>query len=101
KQDLRDSIHCSLRESTPAFGLVQRDGRAKQCLQSRLVDLLALAEVDRAPGVAFETGIEEARRVLQRRASGERQLDGALVGLAGADDSVMRPHRDAPLPRFD
>ena len=41
-------------------------------------------------------------RVLERRALGERHLDDALVGLAGADDAVVRPHRHAaPFPLLD
>ena len=37
----------------------------------------------------------------QRRALGEGQLHGGLVGLAGADDSGVRPHRNSPLPLLD
>src|SRR5690242_12559237 len=43
---------------------VQGDGIADQRLQGLLVDLLALAEVDRATHVALEAGVEELRRIL-------------------------------------
>src|SRR5579862_3629282 len=55
-----------------------------------------------APGVAFEAGVEQTFRVLERGALGERQLHDALVRLAGTDQSIVRPHRNAaPLPLFD
>ncbi len=58
--------------------------------------------VDRAPDVAFEAGVEQVRRVVERGALGEGQLHDGLVGLAGADDAVVGPDRDAaPLPLLD
>src|SRR6185503_4259280 len=54
------------------------------------------------PGIALQAGIEEARRILQRSALGEGHLHDTLVGLAGADDAAVRPHRNAaPLPLLD
>src|SRR4051794_29738212 len=89
----------SLRGSS-AF--VQRDGFLDEPLERLLVDLLALLEVDRTPRVDLQAGVEETRRVLQRRALGEGRLHDALVGLAGADDAAVRPHRDpAPFPVLD
>src|ERR1700675_728359 len=59
-------------------------------------------EIDGAPGVAFEAGVEEACRVLQRGALGEGHLHGILVRFTGADDSGVRPHRNpSPLPLLD
>src|SRR3954468_7572778 len=64
-------------------------------------------DVDRAAHVAVETRVEEAGRILQRRALGERQLDDALIRFTGADDAIVRPHRGAgvrwlhPFPLFD
>src|SRR3954469_7209460 len=59
-------------------------------------------EVDGAPGVALEAGIEQARRILQRGALGESHLHHLLVRLAGADYSRVRPHRNSsPLPLLD
>src|SRR3954469_3035299 len=59
-------------------------------------------EVDGASGVTFEGGIEEVGRVVQCGALGKRHLHDRLVGLAGADDAVMLPHRHAaPLPLLD
>ncbi len=84
------------------FGLVQGHGGTNERLQRLLVDLLALVEVDGTPGVPLEAGVEEARRVLQRRPLGEGHLHDALVGLAGADHPVVVPRRDAaPLPLLD
>ena len=60
-----------------------------------------LAQVDRAADVAVEAAVEQASRVGQRGALGERQLDDALVALAGAHDAAARPHRRAPLPLLD
>src|SRR5947207_7929054 len=58
--------------------------------------------IDGAPGVAFEAGVEEAARVLQRGALGEGQLHDSLVRLAGADDAGVLPHRNpSPLPHLD
>src|SRR5215471_1643418 len=84
------------------FGRVQGHGGANESLQRLLVNRLALAEVDGAPGTALKTGIEEPRRILQSRPICERHLHDALVGLAGADHSVVVPHGDAsPLPLLD
>ena len=59
-------------------------------------------EIDGAAGVALETGVEEAGRVVKRSALGEGQLYSAFVGLARADDPVLLPHRNpTPLHRFD
>src|SRR5215472_2248650 len=82
-------------------GLVQGHGGANESLQRLVVNLLALVEVDGTPRVSLETGIEEPCRILQRRPSRERHLDDALVSLAGADQSIVRPHRNRPLPLLD
>src|SRR5438876_1633831 len=59
-------------------------------------------EIDGTPGVAFEAGVEEAARVLQRGALGEGHLHDILVRLTGADHSGVRPHRNpSPLPLLD
>src|SRR5262249_17752924 len=39
---------------------VQRHGGANERLQRLFVDLVAVMEIDRTPGVAFEAGVEEA-----------------------------------------
>src|SRR4051794_34089746 len=72
---------------------VQGDGGADQGLERLLVDLLALVEVDGAPRVALEAGIEEAGRILQRGPLEEGHLHHVLVGLTGADQRAVRPHR--------
>src|SRR5215831_13004308 len=89
---------------SPALGsrLVQGHGGAKESLQSPLVYLLALVEVDGAPCVPVKTGVEEAARILQSRPFGEGHLHDVLVSLACADQSVVRPHRNpSPLPLLD
>src|SRR6267142_4898601 len=59
-------------------------------------------EIDGTPGVAFEAGVEEACRVLQRGALGEGHLHDMLVRLTGADHSGVRPYRNpSPLPLLD
>src|SRR5262245_44117644 len=59
-------------------------------------------EVDGTPDVAFEAGVEEARRVLQRGALCEGHLHDIHVRLTGADHSRVRPHRNpSPLPLLD
>jgi uncharacterized protein YidB (DUF937 family) len=81
---------------------VEGHGVAHERHQRLFVDLLALVEVDRPPRVPFEARIEQARRIRQGCPLGECHLYDALVGLAGADDSVVRPHRNSsPFPLFD
>src|ERR1700716_1502697 len=81
---------------------VQCHGGANERLQRLFINLVALMEIDGTPGVAFEAGVEEARRVLQRGALGEGHLHDILVRLTGADDSGVRPYRNpSPLPLLD
>src|SRR5882672_11271360 len=81
---------------------VQCHGGANERLQRPFIDLVALMEIDGTPGVAFEAGVEEACRVLQRGALGEGHLHDILVRLTGADYSGVRPHRNpSPLPLLD
>jgi hypothetical protein len=70
--------------------------------QGLLVDLVALMEVYCTSCGAFQARIEKACGVFQRSAPGESHLHDALVRLAGADQSMVRPHRDpSPPPSFD
>src|SRR5438105_12214159 len=103
------------RSSRPLWSLLRADGasgsspRNVQChgganerLQRLFINLVALMEIDGTPGVAFEAGVEEAGRVLQRGALGEGHLHDLLVRLTGADDSGVLPHRNpSPLPLLD
>src|SRR6266516_3259968 len=83
-------------------GRVPCHGGANERLQRLFIDLVALMDIDGTSGVAFEAGVEEAARVLQRGALGEGHLHDILVRLAGADDSSVRPHRNpSPLPLLD
>lgn len=76
----------------PSSRRVQRHGGPNERLERLLVHFVALMKIDGTPGVAFEAGVEEARRVVQRRALEESHLHDTLVSLAGADDSGVRPH---------
>src|SRR5215469_1987368 len=88
--------------SPSALGPVQGHGGANERLQRLLVYRLALAEVDGTPRVPLETRVEEARRILQSRPLGEGHLHDVLVGLTGADQSLVRPHWHAsPFPLLD
>ena len=49
----------------------------------------------------LQAGIEQAFRIGQRRTVGEGRLDRRLIGLAGADDTVVGPDGDIPLPFLD
>lgn len=72
-------------------GLHERPERAR-------VDLLPFVDVDRPPRVAFQAGIEEARWVRDPCSPGERELHDLLVRFPGADNPVVRPDRNHPLP---
>src|SRR5262245_1763489 len=88
--------------SASGFGLVQGHGGANESLQRLLVYRLAFVEVDGTPCVRLGTGVEESRRILQSRRFGEGHLHDVLVSLAGADHSVVLPHRNpSPLPLLD
>ena len=58
-----------------------------------------------AEGVAFEAGVEDTFRVLERSSIREGQPHVVLVGLAGANDPVVGPYRNPCgvrwLPPFD
>ena len=70
-------------------------------LKADCVNCFSFVDVDRAAYVSVEARVEETGRILQRRALGEGQLHGFLVGFAGADDPVVRPDRNTPLPFLD
>src|SRR5438128_10746490 len=80
--------------------LVEGDRLANQRLEGGRVNCFSFVNVDRAAYVSVEARVEEAGRILQKRALGEGKLHGILVGFAGADDAVVRPHRSARTLRF-
>src|SRR5215813_14935224 len=80
---------------------IQHHRGANEVLEGLLVDLLAFMDVDGAPDIPLEAGVEEPRRVLQRSSPGEGHLHGLLVRLPGADDAGVRPDRSPPLPLLD
>ena len=66
------------------------------------VDLLAFVEIDGTPRVSLEARIEEARGIIQGRPFVEGHLHDGFVGLAGAQDPVVVPHRyPSPFPFLD
>src|SRR5271169_6346274 len=83
-------------------GTVEGDRLANERLEGGLVNFFSLVDVDRAAYVSVETRVEQTGRILHRRALGEGKLHDILVGLASADDAVVRPNRSAhPLPLLD
>src|ERR1043166_6612559 len=68
---------------------VEGDRLAHQRLEGGRVDCFPFVDIERAAYVAVETRVEQTGGVLQRRALGEGQLHGMLVGFAGADDAVV------------
>src|SRR5258708_35542329 len=80
---------------------VEGDRLANERLEGGLVNVIAFVDVDRAARVSVETRVEETGRIPQRRALGEGKLHDILVGLASADDAVVRPNRGAGFGWFD
>ena len=75
---------------------------ANKRLEGGLVNLFSFVDVNRPAHLPVEARVEETGRVGERRALGEGEFHDALVGLAGAEDAVVRPHRRAhPLPFLD
>ena len=98
------STHPEMASATPETSdlrLVQHCGRADQRLEGGFIDVITLMDIDGAPDLAFQAGVEHACRVSQRSAFSKGQLHLALVGLAGADDAALGPDRNVPLPLFD
>src|SRR5262245_8999140 len=81
---------------------IERHCSADEILQGFLIDLVAFVDVDGAPDIPIEAGVEETRRVLQRSSLGKRQLDDVLVRLSRADEAAVGPDGSPhPLPLFD
>src|SRR5580692_9718497 len=86
---------------------IDRYGGADEVLQGRPIDLFAFVDVDGAPDISVEAGVEQTGRVLQRGTLGKCEFDDALVGFPGADDAVVGKDRSSrrcwldPLPLFD
>ena len=73
-----------------------------EIFQSCFVNLLAFVDIDGAPDIAVEAGVEQTGGVFQGSPFGKGHLDDALVRLAGADDAAVGPDRSThPLPLFN
>jgi len=75
---------------------IESDRRADERLKSIGVNLLTLVNVDGAPRIAVQTGVEELGWIFQGSALKEGQLYYRLIRLARADAAVMGPYRSAP-----
>ncbi len=76
-------------------------GAFHERLEGSPVDTVSLEQVDGAPCVAVEAGVEHADGVVELGAVGEGQLDLLLVGVADGDDAVVFPDGAAhPFPLF-
>src|SRR6516225_8065945 len=96
------AIYASTLRCFCILGRVERDRGLHERLECVGIDLVAVVNIDGPPRIAFETRIEQALRIVKRRALHERELDVVLVALAGADDAVVLPYRNAaPLPFLD
>src|SRR5271167_1094967 len=86
---------------------IERHCSADEILQGRLIDLVAFVDVDGAPDIPVEAGVEQTGRVLQRSSLGECHLDDVLVRLSRANDAAAgedgspRRCRLDPLPLLD
>jgi len=68
---------------------VERDRRAQQRLERRLVDAILLEEVDRAPLVPGQARVEELPGIGEMRPTMKRELDLVLVGVREGIDPVV------------
>src|ERR1700680_4547448 len=71
--------------------VVGRHRGADELLEGSFVDLFPFAEIDRAPRVPFQAGIEELLRVFDGGSAKEDELHDLLVRFTCADAAVMRP----------
>src|SRR2546425_12817032 len=68
------------------------DRLADERLEGGLANFFSFVDVDRTAYACVETRVEEMGRILQRRTLCESELHSSLVGLASADDAVVRPN---------
>src|SRR5947209_999466 len=101
-QKAEGSLECSLAfRGLLSARSIESDGRADERLERVRVNLLTLVNVDGAPCVPVEAGVEELGRIFQGGALEEGQLHDRLVRLSRADAAVMGPYRGPhPLPLF-
>src|SRR5204862_6327627 len=96
-----DALRLSRARTFRLARTVEGDRLANERLEGGLVNFFSFVDVDRAAYVSVEARVEETGRILQRCAPGEGKLHGVLIGFAGADDAVVRPHRGARFRGFD
>src|ERR1700691_1685957 len=75
---------------------IERHCSADEILQCRLIDLVAFVDVDGAPDIPVEAGVEQTCRVLQRSPPGKCHLDVVVVSLSRADDAAVVPGGSPP-----
>ena len=81
---------------------IKRHCCADEILQYRLIDLVAFVDVDGAPNISVEAGIEQTGRVFYRSSPGKGHLDVVFVRLCRADDAAAGEDGSShPLHRFD
>jgi len=86
---------------------IERYCSPDKIFQGHFIDPLAFVDIDSAPDIPLETGVEETFRVLQRSSLGKCQFDGVLVRLPSADDPAVRKDGNSrrcllgPLPLFN
>src|SRR5438067_6827417 len=90
------NLRSSVRRS--AFGLVARYCGADQLLQRRLVNGVALRQVDRTRSLGLESPVEEMVRIRQAGALEEVDFDVVFESADRADVPIGAPERDVPLP---
>src|SRR5438132_3315653 len=81
-----------------SLGLVACNRGADQLLQRRLVNGIALRQVDRTRSLGLESPVEEMVRIRQARALEEVDFDVVFESADGADVPIGAPDRDVPLP---
>src|ERR1700710_1487848 len=63
---------------------------AYEGFQGGLIDLISFTDVDSAPDIALEAGVEQTGGDLQRSSFGKGHLDDAFVRFPRADDATVR-----------
>src|SRR6266567_5041749 len=73
-------------------------GSTNELFQSRLINCVALMEIDRSRFFRIKPGIEEFLRIFQHSALKKVHFDCLLESAGRTNQSLVRPHRGFPLP---